>query len=92
MPIYEYYCPDNQQTIEVIHKVEVTLKSWAELCELARTPIGLTPPNTPIERTINGRYFVNGKIEDLSKGKQNTKDIIRTPIRNSCCGGSCGGH
>ncbi|MBO1350588.1 MAG: zinc ribbon domain-containing protein [Hormoscilla sp. GUM202] len=30
MPIYVYHCPDNQQTLEVLHSMHQTIATWAE--------------------------------------------------------------
>jgi hypothetical protein len=39
-------------------------------------------------RQITGRVFVNGNLEDLSKGKVIQKSPNR--LRGGCCGGGCG--
>lgn len=52
MPIYEYHCPTNGQTIEVWHSMLKTLTDWGQLCESAGLPPGPTPRNTPVQRRI----------------------------------------
>lgn len=52
MPVYEYYCPANERTVEVIHGMTEVLRSWGELCEAANLPPGETPADAAVERLI----------------------------------------
>lgn len=52
MPIYEYHCPANGQTVEVWHSMLKTLTDWGQLCEEAGLPPGQTPPSTPVHRRV----------------------------------------
>lgn len=52
MPIYIYHCPDNQQTLEVLHSMHRTIATWGELCQLAACDRGTTPLDTPVKRLI----------------------------------------
>ena len=42
MPTYEYYCPTNHQTVEVMHGMSRIVSTWGELCDLAETKPGKT--------------------------------------------------
>ena len=52
MPIYEYICPENGRTVEVIHPMSETVKTWGRLCELAEIPMGDTPGTSPVQRLV----------------------------------------
>ncbi|MBL4762859.1 MAG: zinc ribbon domain-containing protein [Gammaproteobacteria bacterium] len=54
MPIYDYTCASNEQTIEVMHRMNETLKTWGELCEKAGIEPGSTPRDTTVTRIISG--------------------------------------
>lgn len=52
MPVYEYYCPANGQTVEVVHSMTERLTTWADLCALTSISPGDTPADAPIERLL----------------------------------------
>lgn len=52
MPMYEYFCPANEQTIEVEHGMRTTLATWGELCAAAGLEAGPTPADAPVQRLI----------------------------------------
>lgn len=52
MPLYQYYCDENDQTVEVYHPMDVKLNNWLELCYAAQVDIGDTDPTTPIRKVI----------------------------------------
>ena len=52
MPVYEYFCPANGQSIEVTHSMKEQLHTWQELCNLAGVAPSETPGDSPIERLI----------------------------------------
>ena len=66
MPTYEYYCPENEQTVEVMHKMSEKLATWGELCERSGTPQGETPSSTPIKRMISGGHLMMKKTSRRS--------------------------
>ena len=53
MPMYDYRCPENGETVEVIHGSEQRVTTWGLLCKLAEIPLGETSPNAPVERLIS---------------------------------------
>lgn len=86
MPTYEYYCTENQRSVEVMHGMSTQLKTWAELCEAAGLGQGTTPGDTPVEKMLgSGMVLSNGRM-----------DACQTPAATrsggGCCGGMCGGH
>ena len=52
MPLYEYHCEANGETIEVSHPMDAELSIWGELCYVARIPLGDTDPNAPVRRVM----------------------------------------
>lgn len=52
MPVYEYFCPAADCSVEVIHGMTETLINWGELCEKAGVELGDIPPDSPIERLL----------------------------------------
>ncbi len=52
MPIYEYFCEANGESVEVAHSMKEDLFTWGEVCARARRPLGDTPKDTPVERIL----------------------------------------
>ena len=64
MAVYEYLCPGNNTVVEVEHPIKQdALKTWGELCVLARLDPGDTPANAPVERLIS-RTFISAPVGD----------------------------
>ena len=72
MPIYDYYCPANGRTVEVLQNFSVTLKTWQDVCREGDFLPGETPLDARVERLITG-----GPILQTKSGTTTT----------SCCGG-----
>jgi hypothetical protein len=53
MPTYEYYCPSNQQTVEVLHGMNESIKTWGVLSNVAGIDYGDTSPDSPVERKLS---------------------------------------
>lgn len=53
MPIYDYFCPSNNQTVEVMHPLTQEITTWGEVCQLAHCDLGDTPENAPVRRVIS---------------------------------------
>jgi hypothetical protein len=53
MPLYEYICPGNNQTVEVRHGMTERVSTWGELCRLAGVELGTTPEDSPVERLLS---------------------------------------
>lgn len=50
MPRYEYFCPDNGQSLVVRHGRSEAIHSWGELCQAASAEIGSTPGDAVVEQ------------------------------------------
>ena len=53
MPSYDYYCDENDQTIEVVHSIDEILQYWAEVCYVAQIPLG---KHRPARSSAKGDY------------------------------------
>lgn len=53
MPAYDYFCEANGRTVEVVHTINATLKSWGEVCYVAQIPLGDTDPLAPVQKIIS---------------------------------------
>lgn len=52
MPLYDYFCSSNNQTVEVMHGINDLVETWGELCRLAKCHPGLTLEDAPVNRLI----------------------------------------
>ncbi len=52
MPLYRYYCPQNDTIVEVRHGMRESVERWGALCALAGRPVGPTDPEAPVERHL----------------------------------------
>ncbi len=52
MPLYEYHCDANGQTVEVVHPMNAVLSIWGEVCYVAQIPLGDTDPSAPVRRVM----------------------------------------
>ncbi|OGT35972.1 MAG: hypothetical protein A2W28_08635 [Gammaproteobacteria bacterium RBG_16_51_14] len=53
MPRYDYYCAENNRTIEVSHSADIELKTWGEVCYAAQITMGNTKFTAPVRRVIH---------------------------------------
>lgn len=67
MPLYEYYCEDNQKTIEVKHGMSETVNTWEKLCCLANIDLGETSREAKVKRVISGGMSVPRKTVGEAK-------------------------
>lgn len=52
MPTYEYFCRANETSVEVVHPITETLRTWGELCAHTGIDPGETPTDAPVERLV----------------------------------------
>ncbi|MEM8738677.1 MAG: zinc ribbon domain-containing protein [Planctomycetota bacterium] len=84
MPTYQYYCADNDRTLEVMHGMSTTVETWGELCGLAEAAPGNTPSETPVEKRL-GTGMVLAKKPEPTGGPGAMHG-------GGCCDGMCSGH
>lgn len=66
MPVYDYFCPTNNQKLEVWHSINENVTTWGQLCNLAQCDLGNTPADTPVKRMISApRVIIETGISDL---------------------------
>lgn len=66
MPFYDYFCPTNNQKLEVCHSIKDEVKTWGKLCELAKCDVGNTPEDAPVRRMVSAPIIiVETGISDL---------------------------
>ena len=90
MLTYTYYCKDNDQTVEVSHRMTETITTWGDLCEKAGISMGSTNAVAHVERVITGGYLaisqrITGAIPDTCC--HNPESCMPS---HSCSGGCCG--
>ena len=52
MPVYEYLCPANGKSLEVVHPMAQTVATWGQLCALAGIDAGRTRQDAPVEKLL----------------------------------------
>lgn len=83
MPNYDYFCPENGQTIEVAHRLSETISTWGELCERAGIEPNGVAPESPVQRRLGSPYI----------GGAGSAKSAPAPSGGGCCnGGGCGCH
>jgi hypothetical protein len=83
MPTYDYRCDANGKVLEVSHRMNDTILTWGDLCELAGVEPGDTPADSQVYRLATGGNVISSN--NLGSGS--------APACNtgSCCpGGVCG--
>ena len=59
MPRYDYHCDENGITLEVVHPISGSVKTWGELCELAGVSVGKTRPDSHVRKVITTPPMAN---------------------------------
>ncbi len=83
MPTYDYYCADNDQTIEVKHGMNEKMFTWGELCEKANVDLGDTSLLSPVQRLATGGNIVK-------RSSIGHSDAPPCSIGGGCPSGGCG--
>lgn len=58
MPAYDYYCDENQTTVEVEHPMNTHLRTWGEVCFVAQVSLGDTDPLAPVRKVIRAPHLI----------------------------------
>ena len=77
MPTYDYYCPANNQKLEVLHGMAEKVETWGELCRVAGRSPGETPPETPVRKLIGAPGLAFPKTTSELKNLGFTKLVKR---------------
>lgn len=73
MPFYQYFCEENQRTVEVRHAMSERLKTWADVCARADLDPGSTPSQSPVVRLIGAPLTVSWRLKGLDKDRPSQK-------------------
>lgn len=60
MPLYDYLCEENGETVEVVHRMADKIETWGQLCEHAQRPLGDTPADSPVKKIPGRGNYHNG--------------------------------
>lgn len=53
MPCYDYYCAENDRTIEVRHGMDTVLETWGEVCYAGQISMGQTDFMAPVRKVLS---------------------------------------
>lgn len=82
MPTYEYFCPENGRSVEVLHGMNTTLTTWGAVCASQAIDPGTTPASAPVQKRLG-----TGMVLTHSRAQFN--DCTNPTPPSGCCGGSC---
>lgn len=77
MPAYDYFCEANGTTVEVMHPIDVLLKTWGEVCFVAQVPLGDTDPLAPVQKLISAPAITTPLSDSYLKEKGFVKLVKR---------------
>ena len=82
MPTYEYFCPANGRSVEVLHPMSKTLATWGDVCAAQDLDPADTAPETPVEKKWGAGVVLTNSRAELNDGPAGPP--------GGCCGGGCG--
>ncbi len=85
MPTYDYFCPENERTVEAFHPMSRRLATWGELCACAEIDPGSTPPDSPVRKAVTTAMI---STPGKSRGAQGAGGGCQRPTCSGCHG--CG--
>ena len=78
MPTYDYFCEANGRTVEVVHTINATLKTWGDVCYVAQIPLGDTNPLAPVRKVLSAPAISvpvgNSKLKEVGFAKLVKRD------------------
>jgi len=77
MPIYYYFCEDNDRTIEVEHTIQAKLSSWGEVCFVAQIPLGETDPTAPVQRLVKSPPSITTSVSNSELKSHGFTKLVR---------------
>lgn len=89
MPTYEYFCPNNHQTVEVLHGMSECLTTWGEVCERAELACPDEESAWPVEKLLGAGLVI--ERSSTPSGPEGCGPEGCGPEGGGCCmGGACG--
>ena len=73
MPTYEYVCPANGRDVEVLHSMNDSISTWAQLCERTGEDLNSTPADSPVQKKIGAPAVSTPKIGEWKKNPAKAK-------------------
>ena len=61
MPMYDYHCPANDQTVQITHRMSEEVKTWGDVCTRTKQALGDTPSDSPVARVLLGSNVMRRK-------------------------------
>jgi len=77
MPLYDYFCPSNNQKLEVSHGMNVEVLTWGQLCEIAKCEPGETPENAIVHRLLSAPRLMKPTSDTDYKNQGFSKYVKR---------------
>jgi predicted nucleic acid-binding Zn ribbon protein len=77
MPTYDYFCPSNNQKLEVSHSMNLEVSTWGQLCELAKCEVGETPEDAPVRRLLSAPRLIKPTSDTDYKSQGFSKYVKR---------------
>lgn len=70
MPFYQYFCEENQLTVEINHSMSQRFKTWGEVCECGEMNPGKTSLSSPVVRLISKPLPSSWRLKGLDKDEK----------------------
>ncbi len=78
MPRYDYFCQDNERTVELVHSMSEKVSTWGDVCRKAKINPGTTSPDAPVRKVFRTAPMANTPVGDSElKGSGWTKLVKR---------------
>jgi predicted nucleic acid-binding Zn ribbon protein len=77
MPVYDYFCPSNNQKLEVSHSMSQEVSTWGQLCEIAKCELGETPKDAPVRRLLSAPRLMKPTSDTDYKNQGFTRYVKR---------------
>jgi hypothetical protein len=77
MPVYDYFCPSNNQKLEVSHSMSLEVSTWGQLCEIAKCEPGDTPPDAIVRRLLSAPRLMKPTSDTDYKNQGFSKYVKR---------------
>jgi hypothetical protein len=68
LPRYDYFCSANDRTVEVVHSITATLRTWGDVCKAAGLKPGKTPATAKVQRMIAPTVLLGTKRGSSGSG------------------------
>lgn len=77
MPIYYYYCEENDRTVEVEHTIHARLSTWGEVCFVAQLSLGDTDPMAPVKRLVKSPPAITATVSNSELKSHGFTKLVR---------------